>query len=648
MASSDRMENINAITQPKKRTAAACRSCHTRKVRCSLAQTGSPCTNCSLDGITCEARVSRIPPGREQLSQLDVLVKSLNDSSSRVKYRRECQAQAHTGSPNSEDLTSRPQPPEADGDCYKPGSPYRLLTEHFRHYGTEETLDQESHDTETLTPIYGDPRGVALVADICEPQLKNKSGHYLVPPMVSANIGSETMDYLRRKGVFDLPPPIVCVMMIKTYFRYVHPFFPIIEPRSFLELYESNERENLSLQLLWSIFLAAANFADQNTLEAAGFSSRKKMKHAMYTKAKARISVLYDTEYERKRITLIQSVLLMEFWYSDTEDRTGPWYWNGIAISLCHTIGLHRQPDTGTDRMGIISSQERRLWRQIWWCCVYRETWFSAGMGRPMRINLADCNTSMPDSRDSNNLLSGITDEIRLKYLPDDCGYLLELWIELLRITSILSRILSVQQCVKRTLHTRVEVEEIERQLRAVHYRVDNLTSRSNSRIASLHLYHLEIYSESVLLTLYRPFLLETSEMNTEACHREWGVIVERKTRAAAINTNAILSKMIRADMINECLSMICIALVPTLQIHLLDCVSLRLPVQRLGNCHLDLCMIVVEELKTTYFGAEILFRMFSGASRHTTTTAEEQFPQFSDVWSPYFNNEFLNMPWYV
>ncbi|KAJ4298047.1 hypothetical protein N0V90_005946 [Kalmusia sp. IMI 367209] len=38
--------------------------------------------------------------------------------------------------------------------------------------------------------------------------------------------------------------------------------------------------------------------------------------------------------------------------------------------------------------------------------------------------------------------------------------------------------------------------------------------------------------------------------------------------------------------------------------------------VQRMGHQHLELCMIVIEELKKTFFGAEILYRIFTKAQK--------------------------------
>ena len=107
-----------------------------------------------------------------------------------------------------------------------------------------------------------------------------------------------------------------------------------------------------------------------------------------------------------------------------------------------------------------------------------------------------------------------------------------------------------------------------------------------------------------------------------------------RRTKDAATNTNKILGNMVSADMISSTQAMVyvphqrtdktskcadakiarCIALVPALQIHLLDTKSEKQLVQQMGRHNLEFCMMVIEELKTVYFGAEILSRMFTKA----------------------------------
>lgn len=186
----------------------------------------------------------------------------------------------------------------------------------------------------------------------------------------------------------------------------------------------------------------------------------------------------------------------MGFWYSDTEDRTGSWHWNGIAISLCQTIGLHRQPDSSRKHNKAISISDIRLWRQIWWSCFYREVWFSAGMGRPMRINLADCSTPMPDHNDSGSLLAGIPESIQQKYLPEGTGDLSKLWTELLALTVSLAKILSWQNQADRTPPGWGEIQHMDHNIRQCYFRKDHAIAHRQSHIVSLHAYHLELYLE--------------------------------------------------------------------------------------------------------------------------------------------------------
>lgn len=186
----------------------------------------------------------------------------------------------------------------------------------------------------------------------------------------------------------------------------------------------------------------------------------------------------------------------MGFWYPDTEDRVGPWHWNGIAISLCQTIGLHRQPDPSLNHSAYGSSVDRYLWRHLWWSCFFREAWLSVGMGRPMRIDLAHSDTPKPDVNTSDSQYSGLTDSQRQQYIPGCYKDLFLLWNELLSVSSILSRVLAVQHLAKRTLSSHSEVEDLERELRQHHKNVDRLRSRPSDPVLSVHVYHFELFYE--------------------------------------------------------------------------------------------------------------------------------------------------------
>ncbi|KAB8212734.1 hypothetical protein BDV33DRAFT_186257 [Aspergillus novoparasiticus] len=52
------MSNAGADSR-KRRAARACLACRKRKIRCDVARSGMPCTNCRLDSVECVVTKSR-------------------------------------------------------------------------------------------------------------------------------------------------------------------------------------------------------------------------------------------------------------------------------------------------------------------------------------------------------------------------------------------------------------------------------------------------------------------------------------------------------------------------------------------------------------------------------------------------------------
>lgn len=90
-------------------------------------------------------------------------------------------------------------------------------------------------------------------------------------------------------------------------------------------------------------------------------------------------------------MTLVQALLLMTYWYETPDDQKDTWHWMGVAISLSHTIGLHRNPDKSM----ALDSKRKKLWKRIWWSCVMRDRLVALGMRRPTRIKSEDCDVPM-------------------------------------------------------------------------------------------------------------------------------------------------------------------------------------------------------------------------------------------------------------
>lgn len=64
---------------------------------------------------------------------------------------------------------------------------------------------------------------------------------------------------MRQQGVFTKLPDDVCDDLVRCYFHHVHFFLPVVDAPDFLNEYCKHGSQNISLLLLWSMFLASAN-----------------------------------------------------------------------------------------------------------------------------------------------------------------------------------------------------------------------------------------------------------------------------------------------------------------------------------------------------------------------------------------------------
>lgn len=185
-------------------------------------------------------------------------------------------------------------------------------------------------------------------------------------------------------------------------------------------------------------------------------------------------------DYEKNKLTLIQSVFLMGHFYANAEDRLGPWHWNGIAISLSHTIGLHML--TSPARDGIDP-----LWRCIWWCIYYREVWLSLGQGRPIRISLEHCSTPMPGLYDTSPECSPEYQH----YVPKELGTLLGMWLRLIGVTRVMGQVLSNNYTIKGAKPSRAAIERDENEIRT-NWFPDG--QNEQSPVLASHLYQFRLH----------------------------------------------------------------------------------------------------------------------------------------------------------
>ncbi|KAG8664828.1 Transcriptional activator of fatty acid utilization [Fusarium poae] len=341
--------------QLRVRSFRACVTCHSRKVRCDALSKGIPCTNCAAFNIRCQV------PGIEEplVSTLTSRGKggqkiAQRDSSSTLTSTPASSTQAYQTSPRQDGVASLTK--------------FNVLpitsAGHVLYIGESAGFDLLLRGTQS--PVH-----------FPMPQ----DTHVLSIP---AGLDPLEIQILKRRGAFVLPPKALCDDLIKTYFSWVHPIVPVINRTKFMSQYR-DARNPPSMLLLQCILLAGARISTNSQLKVDGSTSTAVA--TFYRRAKA----LYDADYERDRIILVQSMLLMGwYWVGPDDISKNMFYWSQSAITVAQNFGLHRSMEDSR-----LSISDKRLRRRIWWTLFTRDRALAVGLGQSVSINLDDCDVDL-------------------------------------------------------------------------------------------------------------------------------------------------------------------------------------------------------------------------------------------------------------
>lgn len=141
--------------------------------------------------------------------------------------------------------------------------------------------------------------------------------HYPLPDAIKGSRSRLTeldnieIDILHQRGAFLLPPRSLCDELVDAFFQWVAPVVPVINRNAFMIRYRDSKNPP-SVLLLQAILLAGSRVCtNAQLMDANGSTSPAAM--TFYRRAKA----LYDANYEDDRVTIVQALVLMG------------WYWEG-------------------------------------------------------------------------------------------------------------------------------------------------------------------------------------------------------------------------------------------------------------------------------------------------------------------------------
>jgi hypothetical protein len=100
---------------------------------------------------------------------------------------------------------------------------------------------------------------LGFLSDLLSPEGPHESTHSFVPRSPRTRKKAHDISLLESKGALTLPTKQVCDRLILVFFHHVYPFLPVVDANAFLRHYAQHGCNNMSLLLLWSMFLAAAN-----------------------------------------------------------------------------------------------------------------------------------------------------------------------------------------------------------------------------------------------------------------------------------------------------------------------------------------------------------------------------------------------------
>lgn len=215
--------------------------------------------------------------------------------------------------------------------------------------------------------------------------------HYPLPENVRGakarvnELDNMEIEILHQRGAFLLPPRALCDELVDAFFRWVAPVVPVINRSRFMRQYR-DPKNPPSLLLLQAILLAGSRVCTNSQLmDANGSTTPAAM--TFYKRAKA----LFDANYEDDRVTIVQSTILMGWYWEGPEDVTkNVFYWSRVGIVVAQGSGMHRSVEGSQ-----LTKSDKRLWKRIWWTLFSRDRSVAVALGRPVAINPEDSDVEM-------------------------------------------------------------------------------------------------------------------------------------------------------------------------------------------------------------------------------------------------------------
>ncbi|TVY37862.1 Cutinase transcription factor 1 beta [Lachnellula occidentalis] len=636
----------------KRRAAKACAACRARKVRCDVMQRYHitadgevTCSNCTMDGIKCVIEESKRRKKHLNGEPADPAPAPLPTTEAATQAWTSTNGMVNPSDIVNPDRRWSGSQMSSDGDATGHQIDHGDLMRRASYIPIPAPYEVENNDAYNSllksASMTGDRTTTRLDSPGLPPAPPDESLKHQLPGYLKSlpqRITSVDVDYLFAKGALSLPETSVRNALLQSYIEYVHPYMPLIDAHEVLHIIDEGTGQSgeLSLLLFQAIMFAGTAFVDMEMLRKAGFSSRKSARKAFFQKAR----VLYDFDYELDRLALVQSLLLMTYWYETPDDQKDTWHWMGVAISLAHTIGLHRNPDKSN-----MEPKQKKLWKRIWWSCFMRDRLVALGMRRPTRVKDEDYDVPMltADDFDVNPLpLSNsiIPPEATLARDVEAQKQIAQMCIAKAKLCLCISHVLSAQYSVliknqgmqgqegntrssvmlfPKKLDQTDEVRRCDEELSEWISTLPESCAYSNemtmgnsgpSIFVQRSLLHMIYFT--TLSALHRPQVLPSGALPDSS--RELQDLSRKKVREASREITRISQALHTRGLEKYLPTTGVTVLLPAIIIHLLDIKSSNDEARQQAMDGFCQCMVVLEKLRDTYASADFATQFLEAA----------------------------------
>ncbi|KAI8088657.1 fungal-specific transcription factor domain-containing protein [Halteromyces radiatus] len=186
--------------------------------------------------------------------------------------------------------------------------------------------------------------------------------------------------------------------LMKVYFAYVFPVFPVINKARFLQEYRHQVSLFPSPPLLCAMYGAAVRYiesckafrADDLPLPLIDAANQRS------SESWAQLHMKYVKASRGASLSVVQSLIIcMQHRSSTNHQWSKVWLLNSMAIRMAQDIGLHRNTQDWA-----LSDGDRETRRRTWSLLYILDRWFSAGAGRPLTVFDEDCDQTYSETFD--------------------------------------------------------------------------------------------------------------------------------------------------------------------------------------------------------------------------------------------------------